>query len=453
MKNKILIGIHFIVAILCISCSKLLDEKTDIKMVIPETLADAELLLNDYTTMNTGFPAFGEISSENYYITDEIFDGSLNIDQQNFYKWADQPYNDAMAWQRSYKAVFNANQVLDMLSKLPAGQDIEQKNKLLGAAHFYRAFAFQQIAEVFAPSYQESTATTDMGIPIRLDPAVDAVSKRSSLKKTFEQIIQDYKVAALHLSDQEIIIGRPIRASAYAGLARAYLTMSDFEYAYLFADSCLQLHPALMNFNVLDKDEDLPIPQYNEEILFLAMTGAAGPMSYINNMIDPPFYDSYQVSDLRRKIFFQEREEQVGTYRYRGNYDRNKALLFIGLTSSEMYLIKAEAAVRLGKIKEALSTLNTLLSSRFTTNQYVPVKEVDPEKLLLLTLKEREKELLFRGRRWSDLKRLNQDPRFKKILKRFVKGIEYTLEPNSLKYAFRLPEPVVNIGNIPQNLR
>jgi len=453
MKKYINHLIPILLVLLNCSCNSLLDEKTDIKMVIPKTLEDAELLLNDYMTMNTGFPVVGEIATDQYTISDDVFDGSLNTDQQNFYTWADRPYNDANVWQRPYKTVYMANQVLDILDKLPSGSDPDRRDRLMGAAHFYRAFAFQQLAEVFCPSYDKSTAMTDLGVPIRLQPAMDQASSRGTLKQSMDQVINDYDVATRLLPLEDKVIGRPIRAAAYAGLARAYLIMSDFDNAYNYADSCLDLKSKLMDYNELDSDEDLPIPKYNEEILFLAMSGAAGPMNYNNNTVEQGLYNSYATSDLRKKIFFQQRDDVPNAYRYRGNYDRNRALLFIGPTTSELYLIKAETAVRLGKLDEGRTALNTLLRSRYKTGQFAEISETDGEKLLSLIIKEREKELVFRGRRWSDLKRLNQESAFKKKLTRTVKGQLYTLEPGSTKYAFRLPEPVVTLGNLPQNSR
>lgn len=435
------------------SCNSFLEEKPDIKMVVPKSLNDAELLINDYLTMNNGYPLYGEWGTDEFTVTNENFDGVMNMDQRNIYTWKDEVYTDIVQWQRPYKVVYNANQVLEILDNLgDIDSDAKSKN-FSGIAHFYRAFAFQQLSEVFAPAYQNSTANTEMGIPLRLKPGIDEVSVRATLEQSFDQIIRDYKIAANQLPLNETINGRPFRSSAYAGLARAYLYMGDYQMAYTYADSCLQTHNELLDYNNLRASDDLPFDKFNVEVLFAAVSVNSGPMSLNNGLVDSTLYKSYTNNDLRKVIYFRKNVYPQDTYGFKGNYDKAIATVFLGLTTSEMYLIKAEAAVRLGNITEALKALNTLLKKRHDKNNYVAVTEINPDDLLPLILLERQKELLFRGRRWSDLKRLNLDPRFKKILTKVVHGIGYKLEPNNRKYAFRLPDPVVTIGKIPQNIR
>ena len=60
------------------------------------------------------------------------------------------------------------------------------------------------------------------------------------------------------------------------------------------------------------------------------------------------------------------------------------------------------------------------------------------EELLQMILNERRKELVGRGIRWSDLKRLKVEGRFDKVLQRHLNGKEYRLLDVSL---FRLPIP------------
>ncbi|WP_084825530.1 RagB/SusD family nutrient uptake outer membrane protein [Sphingobacterium sp. IITKGP-BTPF85] len=437
----------------CCCCSEFLEVKPDIKMVIPKSLEDAELLLNDYSTMNTGYPVYGDLSADEYYVAPETFDGMLDFDQRNTYLWLDIIYDDAAQWQRPYKAVFNANQVLEIIGKGETEENKMKASNLIGIAHFFRAFAFQQLVEVFALSYNVATSHAEMGIPLRLTPDVDDPSTRASLQETYDQILRDYREASIRLPIEEGIKGRPMRASAYAGLARVYLGMGKFEEAYAYADSCLQLKSELMDFNDLDKNRDLPIDRFNVEVLFSAISATAGPMSLNNGLVDSMLYRDYGSTDLRKTVFFRPNTYPLDSYSFKGSYDNSMANLFVGLTTSEIYLIKAESGARIGKIEESLAALNMLGIKRFERNKYIAITERNPELLLTLILKERQKELVFRGRRWSDLKRLNLDPRFQKTLKREMHGMMYQLEPNSRKYAFRLPEIVINNGKIPQNLR
>lgn len=451
---KIVISICCIYMLLLFySCSNFLEVKPDIKMVIPKNLDDAELLLNDYSTMNTGYPIYGEWSADEYYVSSETFDGLLNFHQRNTYTWMDIVYDDIVQWQRPYKAIFNANQVLEIVKNVQGNSDEARSKNLNGIAYFYRAFAFQQLAEVFAPPYHISTAQFEMGIPLRLQPAIDAPSTRASLQETFDQIIMDYKSAIDRLPVEEEIKGRPSKASAYAGLARTYLYIGNYAKAYDYADSCLQLKADLMDFNILKGTSTLPIAKFNVEVIFAAVSATAGPMSLNNGLVDTILYRSYTDHDLRKSIFFRKNTIPLNSYGYKGSYDNAQANLFVGLTTSEMYLIKAEAATRSRKIDEALQALNKLSEKRFVKNQYIPVTERNATLLLPLILQERQKELVFRGRRWSDLKRLNLDPQFQKTIKREINGVRYQLEPNSRKYAYRLPEIVINNGNLPQNIR
>ena len=141
--------------------------------------------------------------------------------------------------------------------------------------------------------------------------------------------------------------------------------------------------------------------------------------------VDSNLYLAYKNHDYRRTIFFQPNANDVDNYGFKGSYDNSDAQPFVGLTTSEVYLIRAESAVRTGKVNQALSDINMLLKNRIDADYFSPIAETDPDKLLRIVLEERRKELIFRGQRWSDLKRLNQDERFKKTLVRVIDGKEY----------------------------
>ncbi|WP_079645897.1 RagB/SusD family nutrient uptake outer membrane protein [Sphingobacterium nematocida] len=451
--------INNIIVMLCLSlmtvaCTDFLDKKPNIKLVIPRTLHDADLLLNDYGTLNSNYPTFGEIGTDDYYLTKQRWDAISNYDQRMAYTWSDESYIDAMQWQRPYKVVYIANQVITILSKLPqqGNQEVDYR-RAWGAAHFYRAFAFHQLTELYCPAYQKTTATKELGIPLRLDPGVDEKSHRATLEQTFAQIIGDYKTAVRFLPLIEGVKSRPHKASAYAALARVYLYMGDFEQAYSYADSCIQLKPDLLDFNKLNVNSNNPMTRFNVEVLFPALATGATPMAATTALIDTLLYASYSDGDLRKRAFFKPNSNPANSHYYKGSYDQSNTLFF-GITTSEVYLIKAETASRLGKLAEARDAINTLLKSRWDKNSpYVSISESDGNKLLQLILDERRKELVFRGRRWSDLKRLNLEPRFQTTLRRVVGDKSYALPPNDLRYAYRISETVLELSGIQQNER
>ncbi|MCY4779073.1 RagB/SusD family nutrient uptake outer membrane protein [Sphingobacterium sp. UT-1RO-CII-1] len=435
------------------ACSGYLDLKPDQKMAVPTTLEHCELLLNDYSAMNTGYPTLGEIAADDYYLNTKDWKSLSNYDEQQTYNWSLAYMTLNTHWQNPYKTVYLSNQVLAILETLDRNMDKDKFQKILGAAHFFRAFAFHQVAAVFTMPYRADTAPSEMGIPLRLKPDLDYKSTRSTLFETYDQIVTDYKNAIRYLPIVESLKGRPAKAAAYAGLARLYLDMQDYERAYAYADSALNLKADLLNYKDLNTSASFPIVRFNKEVLFPAVSIFSSPLNQSLARIDSDLYQSYDNSDYRKAAYFKHNASDAGTYGFKGSYDNSATTPFIGLTTSELYLIRAECAVRKNKVNQALNDLNTLLEHRIDPSFFVAISETNPEKLLATVLRERRKELVFRGRRWSDLRRLNQDERFKTTLTRTIDGEVYTLEPNGLKYAHLIPELVIAESGINQNKR
>ena len=119
----------------------------------------------------------------------------------------------------------------------------------------------------------------------------------------------------------------------------------------------------------------------------------------------------------------------------------------------EFYLTKAECLARNGSVTEAISTLNKLLITRYKTGSYTPVSVTDQQEALSIILLERRKELLFRGIRWTDLRRLNLEASTAVTIYRKLNGTSYKLEPNSPNYTLPVADDVIQLSNIPQNMR
>jgi len=94
--------------------------------------------------------------------------------------------------------------------------------------------------------------------------------------------------------------------------------------------------------------------------------------------------------------------------------------------------------VRNGKVEAGLADLNHLLENRWEKGKYVPVENLSQTEALKVILGERRKELIFRGIRWSDLRRLNIEGA-NISLERTVNGKMYVLAPNDPRWTWPFP--------------
>lgn len=114
-------------------------------------------------------------------------------------------------------------------------------------------------------------------------------------------------------------------------------------------------------------------------------------------------------------------------------------------------MTRAESSARLGKTVDAMDDLNTLLKMRWKNNVDYPVLRAEnAEDALAIVLLERRKELLMRGLRWIDIKRLNKDGS-NIVPTRVVNGETFSLEPNSSFYALPLLDDIIRLTGIEQN--
>ncbi|MDR2284858.1 MAG: RagB/SusD family nutrient uptake outer membrane protein, partial [Sphingobacterium sp.] len=199
----------------------------------------------------------------------------------------------------------------------------------------------------------------------------------------------------------------------------------------------------------------LPFKILNEETIFHAVSLGLASLNPSRAIIDNGLYSSYQVNDYRKKLFFNKRTDD--SYSFKGSYTGfNVQNTFVGLTVPELYLTLAECYARLGKLTESQEALNKLLTKRYKSNFVLPSfgsKEV----LLDYVLLERRKEMLLRGVRWSDLRRLNQEPRYARVLERLeVVGsdtVKHVLSIGDKRYTYLIPREVIEFTEIPQNPR
>lgn len=446
---------YIIPTLLCLfvlsSCKKYLDEKPNTQWVVPETIQDAAALMDNYSLFNASFPFIGSQGDDDYYLLESYWN-TLSITNQDNYRWEKEVYNKN-EWSYMYQIVLRSNISLETVSDIVSvDNNIAEWKRVKGTALFHRANAFFQIAQYYAEPYERTTASQKKGIPLRLNSNINEPSVRSSLEATWQRIITDFKQASELLSAQVDILSKPTKQAAFAMLSRSFLTMGDYESAYLYADSCLQIQHDLINYNTLNTAANTPFTRFNKEVIFSSTTLGVSMLGVNNWRCDSLLFNSYHINDLRRAAFFKSNGS--GTYGFKGNYDgTTSSAYFNGPAVDEIYFIRAECLARRGDISNALQDLDAVLSQRWKTGTFSSSAASTPEEALELILEERRKELVMRSIRWFDLRRLNKELRYAKTLKRKLNGVEYILPPNSPRYTHYIPLDVISITAMPQNDR
>jgi hypothetical protein len=446
----------FICCLSLISCNKkeFLDEKPDSDVFVPTTLDDFQTLLDNEVKLGVT-PVLGDLSADNYNLTPSFWQ-SLGTKERNAYIWSRDIYNgegNISDWNSPYEQVLYANVVLDGLKKVTAtSANGQQWNNLKGAALFIRAYAFYNLAQVFALPYKDESATEDLGIPLKLTPNVDESIKRSTVQQTYDQIREDL-LEAKELLSNEVTNNRnrPNKPAALAQLARVHLSMRQYSKAGGYADSCLQLYNLLIDYNT-SINGARPFDRTNVETMyqskFVETNVLKGGVNTRECTVDSILFNTYDVNDLRRSLFFTINS---GKANLKGSYS-GTITAFTGLATDEMYLIRAECRARAGDVSGAMNDLNTLLVQRWKTGTYTPYTASTPGQALNIVLYERRREMPFRGVRWTDIRRLNlEDAGI--TPKRTLNNLDYILQVNSPLYALPIPPDALQLGGYEQNNR
>jgi starch-binding outer membrane protein, SusD/RagB family len=443
-------------------CKKYLEKKSNNNVGTIERIADLQAIIDNWQVVNNlTTPSYSEASTDDYFFTDQEFfyNNGGGEKGQAAYTWQYfiQTYENVNDWAKAYVPVNLANICLESIEKFPKTPSNSQEwNNVKGSAHFIRAFNFLNLVSTYAKAYDPVSSGSDPGIPLRLNNDINEPTVRATVQQSYSQIIDDAMQAAVYLPEIAKHPLRPSKAAAFGLLARAYLVMRDFENAGIYADKCLNIRKELIDYN---GDPDIvnpingtnsPFRKYNKETIYYAeMNSSLLYFVLLNGSVDTALFNSFENDDLRKTAFFTSKTN--GYQKFKGNYTQSANIYFGGITTSEIFLIRAESLARKGRLTEAMDDLNTVKKMRW--NNAVVYKAITADTIptaLRIILEERRRELVFRGLRWIDIKRLNKEG-FNITPKRYIDGKVYILSPNSDRYALPIPQDIIELTGIAQN--
>lgn len=437
------------------SCSKFLEEKSDKSLGIPTTIDDFKAIMNDDYFLNNGYSSMGEASADDLYLTDADFNGLYYESDKRLYSWMPdyitRPASSAgHEWSICYRGIYPCNAMLKGLDEHKlSGREADE---LRGQSLVFRAARYLDGVQIWAPVYNKATANKDLGLVLRTDPDMTLPSVRSTVEETYELILDDLGRAIPLLPTVVVSPVLPTKAGAYGLLARAYLIMGEYEKALLNAQEALKFPYQVIDFNDLNPNAAFPIPAVNQtssELIFFTDMYGSNIVNVNTTRISNELYTMYDEDDLRKVIYFRKNNDNE--ILFKGTHMGHQGLI-TGITSAELLLIVAECQVRLDQLDKAAEAMNKLKVKRWDKNSFAPYMFTNKENALDLVLAERRRELVWRGLRWVDIKRLNRDGA-NITLKRKVNRKELILPANDQRYAIGIPEDVIEMTGMVQNPR
>lgn len=428
---------------------------------IPKTMQDYEELSSNPSYKSNG-NAYLERLSDGIFLPDANVKSGMNSASSKTYIWAAEFYKNTEAdgaWNGNYNNIYNANIILQELDGIPDGT-VERKNIVKGNALCNRAYAYLNLVLLYAPYYTESTAATDLAVPLVIVPDLEAKSKRATVKEVYDLILSDLTEALPLLPEKGKNVYRNSKAAAYGILARLYLNIGDYEKAAANATEALKYNTNLFDYNTVSfQNPDRPflgwasraLPYEHVEMLGYFATSFGSILT--NTYISPDLLQVVDPKDLRLKFGWSPSDRQgvpvKEPYPIYINTDLN-----YNIAVPEMMLIVAEADARAGRVDQALAQLNTLRKKRFAPADYKDLTAANKDEALKLVINERRIELFGKGLRWFDMKRLDKDPMFAKTYTRANTYQEFKLEKGSPNFVSQIPANVMLLNpNILPNPR
>lgn len=435
MNNLIKI---LVLAVVLQSCTKLVEVEPK-GFVYPSKAEDLRLLLNNttgyraYTPITIGYRLVKFAADQNAYQKDYTFESESAAS----YYMRDQ----AVITSRNYGDIIDlskvnaiANTVLDILPKTSDLSE-EERNQIKGEALVHRAFNFLTLVNTHAVHYNKTTAGQDLGIPLLTSSDInDPIPKTSTVQEVYNQILEDLNEAKSLLIDLSENKSFPSKASAYGLLARTYLYMGDYKQALENANEAIKINGFLYDYFTPEANYR-EFPTSKELLLFKAESSKNYDRQQRN--VGVSFMSLFEEYDLRKQQYAQIDEN---TYQY-----ITSGFHLSGVSVAEMYLIRAECYARSGNnnLELALKDLNDIRKKRIMSDFFVELKSSNQDEVMSFVLRERKLELAWKGLRWFDMKRLNEETKYQTTIRRSYKGKTLVLKPGDAEWAFPYPQSVI----------
>ncbi|NQX81029.1 MAG: RagB/SusD family nutrient uptake outer membrane protein [Flavobacteriaceae bacterium] len=491
IKNTIL---SIVIAISAISCDSFLDESPDNRLELDSMDKISKVLVNAYSEASFTFTdsytdlvgPTGNYTNQSEMEAETSGGNVIDVTAYQKYTWSvvDYLYQDSPSfyWDNAYQAISHANVALEALKELPSkNKDLQHAAAIKGEALLSRAYHHFMLVNIFGQHYNESTSSTDLGVPYISSSETGFIVEytRNSVQEVYDFVEADI-LAGLELINNKYFLGKdPFHFSEEAGLAlasRFYLWKGDYENCKKYSDMLLESGASTfvkdyINItgsgfeavadaycNPEDKSNIMTVEKVSNETRrtsgFQLNTNDLRSL-YGNN----GYFDN---EDLRaaggiwggattarsiprlRELFYTEELTSTSGIPYH---------LAVVLKGEEVLLNRAEANLGLGNKAAALADMDILASKVYrsaSANEYSSssLASGNDSTILDAILEERKREFLYHGLRWFDVKRHNIVIKHR-LPNSIEDGAEFVLEAKDTRRAVQIPAAAINTNMEP----
>lgn len=343
-------------------------------------------------------------------------------------------------WETAYRGLYPINQVIESIDDDAS----EDKLQLKGENLFLRALMHFDLVRIFGRPYSQDPEN-NLGVIIRDNTDIDALPPRSTVKETYEFMVNDLlKAAELMTVGKSSIYAS--KEAAMALLARIYLYMGDYNNAIKYADEVINSGRYELVSTDQFGDYFTILPENNPETIFAiklleSENMGKGSIGSMYHAIDGGWGEIYASKPYRELIYENENDERINfitpdfVYDEDGNkipdsseesgyrvskrndyskyyidkYTREGGVPLLSspvvLRLAEMYLIKAEAFAKTSREEEAIEMVNIIRErAGLTGNQLFSISDLNGyDTVLDVVLAEKRLELAWEGHRSYDL--------------------------------------------------
>lgn len=479
------------------SCDNFLDEVPDNRVALNDLEKAAQLLTNAYSQAS---PAFTDWMSDDVGYT---IGTTKRPSHERLYAWEDdtsdptEQDSPAYFWFNTYDAIAHANEVLAVLSDLPAVTDEEKarKRSIESEAYLTRAYGHFMLVNLFAKHYDESTASTDLGVPYVETPETVFIAtyKRNTVQEVYDKVERDMLKGIELLDDSFFSNSGKYHFNKNAALAfasRFYLFSAQYSECVDYSNQLLGSDPSVFVRDLTSTEfqnasssiDGYPqlysSPDQASNLLLMRKISLVQRNDFAFGPIDNEYSALFGqnmfsgTTDQRENPAFVKGDNSVFPVRYQSLFQRSSlnsntglpyhiALTFRG---EEVLLNRAEAYVFLNRVDLALADLQVLTNNRYSLNNSSSDRTVTIEKIrsllgifnndrfavfIYIVELERRKEFIVQGMRWFDIKRLGIEVTHV-LQDQFSTA---TLAGDDLRQVIQIPKTAIDVGGLEPNPR